>query len=89
MAMFQIQQLNSTKDISIEQQKNVCGSGDDPLNLTGFSDIGDPDEHEELWRGYANGNYNVTVKPGGWFAEGDNVAVFANGKQVAGEIDLV
>jgi hypothetical protein len=60
MAMFQIQQLSSTKYVSTDQQKQVYGSGAGPHLYVAPSQ----ERQEELWQGYADGNYNLEVQNG-------------------------
>jgi hypothetical protein len=52
--MLQIQQLTATKYITCEQQQQIYGSGAGPHNINISKDA------EELWTGYASGDYNVS-----------------------------
>jgi hypothetical protein len=59
MAIFQIYQLNSTENISIDQQKQVYGLFSS--NRDGTVVAITSSEKEVLWQGYADGDYSLAV----------------------------
>jgi hypothetical protein len=57
--MLQIKQLNSTENISIDQQKQVYGLASSSRDGTVVATTSS--EKEDLWQGYANGDYDLAV----------------------------